>query len=124
RSVLDDQIAPLGGLDVLEFVDRGASPLALIRTEEEDFVLLDRTTQRGPELVHAEGRAVALEELATVELVIAEELISIAVKLVPTGLGDHGGHSAHRVTILGRDVFRINAEFLNRVLRWLGVRAA
>ena len=46
------------------------------------------------------------------------------MKLVGPVLGDHGGHRAYGVAVLGRDVFRVHAEFLNGVLRGLGVRAA
>src|SRR6478752_5846679 len=65
---------------------------AFVIAEEERLVLLDRAAKRSAKLVALElGSGPLIEEIARVEIVIAQKLIYAAVHFVST----RGGHDTH-----------------------------
>ena len=58
--------------------------------EDEGLVLLHRAAQRAAELVARETRdGTAVEEIARIESIVAQELVKRSVELVGSGLGDN-----------------------------------
>src|SRR5262249_53303018 len=91
----------------------------------EYLVLLDWPADRAAELVHVEwGNLCRIEELASVKGIVPQVLVSAAVKVVGTGLGDDRGERPDSAAVFGGNVLGVHTEFLNRVRRRLGVRAA
>src|SRR5207244_310594 len=119
-----DEIAELRRFDeeILGYGNPG--PFPFVRAEEEDFVPLNRAAERAAKLVHAEGRAVGLEELAAVKLVITEVFVGIAMELVRAVLGHHLRNGPNRAAVLRRKGLCVHTEFLDRVKRGLCVAAA
>ncbi len=77
-------------------------PEAFIVTEQEPLVLLERTSQRAAELVSAKRRNRALvEEVAGVEIAVAEKLEQRTVQLVGARLSNHADLSARAFSVLG-----------------------
>ena len=94
-----------------------AIPEPLVRAEPEQLVLHDRATGRGPRLVLLLRRLSRLKEGLRVQLRVAMELPSGSVEAVGTGLGHDTDLAAGRMTVLGSEVVRLDADFLHRVGR-------
>src|SRR5262249_31444622 len=102
-------------------VDRQTLPLAqpFVAAEEERPVFENGATQRAAELISLERRFGAVEEVARVELLVAQELKRLAVKFVRAGARgdiDDGAGVAPVLSAVGRVV---NFEFPHSVDRKL-----
>jgi hypothetical protein len=97
------------------------NPCALVVAEDEGFVLLDRSTRCEAELVLAElsfrypGRVV--EEVCGVELVIAEKLPQVPVKLVGSTLQSGVQRRTARAPELRAVIGGLHFELGDRVYR-------
>ena len=90
---------------------------ALIVAEDEQPVLLDRTAARSAELILPGLRAPRLEETARIQFVVAQELPERAVKLIGSRFRCDGDLAARVISILRREVSRLNADLLHGVGR-------
>ena len=92
---------------------------ALVVGEEERPVAADRTADRSAEFVSAEwllrSSSPVVEERVGIQLVIPQELVGAAVKLIAAGFGLHDGDRARSRSILGRVVAGHHAHFLDRI---------
>src|SRR4029453_12305949 len=87
-----------------------AIPQPLVRSEPEQLVLQNRATGRGPRLVLLLRRLSRLKEGLRVQLRVAMELPARPMEAVRSGLGDDAHLTAGRVTVLGSEVVRLDAD--------------
>ena len=85
--------------------------------EEEEPVLLQRTTEARSELMARERRRIVapIEEVARVHRAVAEELEARAADVVRAALRHEADHAAHRAAVIGRVGVGDDAKFHDRV---------
>src|ERR1700676_637909 len=85
---------------------------AFVVGEEEGFVALDGPAAGYSELIALKGRGVALiEEVGSIERVVAEEFENGAVPLIGAGLRDDGDLAAGALAVLGAVGIALHVEF-------------
>ena len=89
---------------------------ALVVGEHEGFVRVERSANRRTELVALKGRGRALiEEISSVERVVAQEFIRAAVPLVTAGLGDDYHLRARVLAEFGAIGIALHIKFAHRI---------
>src|SRR5262249_10861300 len=88
---------------------------ALVRPEVEQLVFLDRSANAAPELIALERILHGSEELAGVQLSIAEKVKQAAMDLVGAGSRDDVDDAAARIAVLRGEVAGLETELLHRV---------
>jgi hypothetical protein len=78
-------------------------------------VLLDGAADRAAELVALERVLGGREEVAGVQIAVAQKLEQISVNLVGSGFAHHVDHAAHGIPVLRAHIGALHAEFLDRV---------
>ena len=95
----------MAGVDAL----RRSRPL--IVAEEENLVSANRAAEGAAELILVEGSARGREIIARVEIRVAQEFKTVAVKCIGAGFRDDVDLAAAEFAVLGVKVVRQNAEF-------------
>ena len=79
----------------------------------------NRATARHAELVLTKGGLASVEfvaeEVGRIQLVVAQELINVAMKLIGAGLRRHGYIGARSLSEFRGNYIRLDLEFLNRI---------
>ncbi len=89
---------------------------SFVIAEHEGLVLLDRAAQRDAELVALKARnGIRVEEVAGVEVVVAQEFVERSVQLIGSGLGDDQNLAAGTLAVLGAVGIGEQVEFPHRV---------
>ena len=94
-------------------IDAVAKPVALVASEKEYFVLHNRTTDRTPELVHAQWKlrlaagTLAVEEIAGVQRVVPQEFEGRTVE----GIASRLGHNADLASASGSEFGGVGVGF-------------
>src|SRR5262249_51459377 len=96
----------------------------LIIRKKEGLVPGDRSSQRTAELIAVERRLLRVEEVARVELAVAQKLKNASVKLVRARLKNGGHHAAGGSSILRRILVGQDAEFADRFHAEIHVQSA
>src|SRR5579862_5962930 len=121
-------ISEYAGLELSRGNDRfifesGAETVPFAVDEEERFVLHDRSSQRGAELI-SDKRILRIgggvEVVARGQGVYTVELIGVAVEIVGAAAGNDGDDAAGVVPVLGKEIVGDDAKFL----RGIGIQAA
>ena len=90
----------------------------LIVAEEENFVLANRAAECAAELVLIEGPARGREIIARIEIRVAQELKTVAVKRVGAGFRDDVDLAATEFAVLGVKVVRQNTKLGDGIEIW------
>src|SRR5690348_3978390 len=98
-----------------------AQERALVSTEEKEAVLLDRAAGAASELIALEEVMCWREEVAGIQVAVAQKLEGAAVQLVGAGFGDHVDNRAGAAAVLGAVAVGLNAELLHRIRIWEGI---
>src|SRR5262249_21167943 len=98
-----------------------ANRRALVSPEEKQAILLDRPAQAAAKLVALQEIVRPREEIAGVQVAVAQKLEGASVQLVRAGLGHHVDDPARSTAILGAVTIGLNAEFFDgvRVRKWI-----
>ncbi len=96
-----------------------ADPDALVIAEQERLIAPKRASDRAAEFVAPKSlfspAGTIVEKRVGIELVIAQKLVSAAVKLIAPGLALNNSDGASCGAVLGRVVAGHHAHFLNRI---------
>ena len=95
--------------------------------EEKQFASNDRTANAATELVVGQwilGFSRVDEIVLRVELLVADVFVTRAMKIVGSALGFCNHNGATGLAVFGRHAVLLDAEFTNRLYRWLHVLAA
>src|SRR5262245_15411235 len=88
---------------------------ALIATEEEQFVLDDRSTQCAAKLIALQRVADRSKEIPRIEFVIAQELETGSMKFVASGFRDRIDDTSGLRSVVRRQGARFNLELPHRI---------
>src|SRR5262249_25333437 len=89
-------------------------PQSFICAEEECLAMDNRPTGRGAELIATEFGLLRVNESASVQVVIAEELVNVPMNIIRAGTRD-GGHHRLPLPELGRESVAVDFELLHGI---------